>query len=342
VTDQAGTGALVGGTTNTLVRQCHRGSERTCRVATGHRGCLISDWGRARGALIFSSLFYHPLHALLQENIKKYSRLILLSPSIYHYKGKVPREYVIVSEPQARATPPLISPQKIILKHRFGIPPNIETNGYAWAKVTVRIDHELSQARGRLKKIVNVFSTRPPHSRLTKIDQLKGGAGAGDAQSQPTIYQLTQTMVGGENYKLSPAICTRVAIMVRGFISKTRHYLTGAQRQVYSSVHGGDYWDQVDKILDSIKSMAEERRFRYVVPARFDYSRSLRFPSSYLKAILSRDRRRYGVESGNVATPPSDVATTGEKSVIQQSIEDLVEAPGGVAVSQDPHNELAT
>jgi len=149
-------------------------------------------------------------------------------------------------------------------------------------------------------------------------------------------------MVGGENYKLSPAICTRVAIMVRHFISKTRRYLTGTQRQVYPPFPGGDYWDQVDKILDSIKSMAEERRFRYVVPVRLDYDRSLHFPSSYLKAILSRDRKKYGVEPGNIATLPSDIATTGEKSVIQQSIEDLVEAPGGVSVSQDPHNELAT
>jgi len=35
---------------------------------------------------------------LLQDNIQKYSQLVLLSPSIYHYKGKVPREYLIVSE----------------------------------------------------------------------------------------------------------------------------------------------------------------------------------------------------------------------------------------------------
>ena len=42
--------------------------------------------------------FYHMLYFLLQDNIQKYSRLILLSPSIYHYKGKVPREYLIVSE----------------------------------------------------------------------------------------------------------------------------------------------------------------------------------------------------------------------------------------------------
>lgn len=33
-----------------------------------------------------------------QDNIKKYSRLVLLSPSIYHYKGKMPKEYLTVSK----------------------------------------------------------------------------------------------------------------------------------------------------------------------------------------------------------------------------------------------------
>ena len=42
--------------------------------------------------------FCRALHVLPQDNIKKYSRLILLSPSIYHYKGKVPKEYLTVSE----------------------------------------------------------------------------------------------------------------------------------------------------------------------------------------------------------------------------------------------------
>ena len=42
-------------------------------------------------------LLFCPLHTLLQDNIKKYSQLILLSPSIYHYKGNVPKEYLMVS-----------------------------------------------------------------------------------------------------------------------------------------------------------------------------------------------------------------------------------------------------
>ena len=44
------------------------------------------------------SLFYRVSCVLLQENVKKYSRLILLSPSVFHYKGKIPREYLTVSE----------------------------------------------------------------------------------------------------------------------------------------------------------------------------------------------------------------------------------------------------
>ena len=46
----------------------------------------------------FFFLFHHVLHALPQGNIKKYSQLVLLSPSIYHYKGKVPGEYLTVSK----------------------------------------------------------------------------------------------------------------------------------------------------------------------------------------------------------------------------------------------------
>jgi len=45
-----------------------------------------------------SLLFYYPLHTLLQDNIQKYSQLVLLSPSIYHYKGNVLKEYLTVSE----------------------------------------------------------------------------------------------------------------------------------------------------------------------------------------------------------------------------------------------------
>ena len=73
--------------------------------------------------------------------------------------------------------------------------------------------------------------------------------------------------------------------------------------------------------------MPEEKRFRYVVPAGSDYNCSLHSPSSFLKAILSHDRRVYGVTPGIIATVPSDDIATGDEPLIQQRIEDLVEAP---------------
>ena len=52
-------------------------------------------------------------------------------------------------------------------------------------------------------------------------------------------------------------------------------------------------------------------------------------PSSYLKAILSRDRRTYGVAPGAVAVTPDNATMGGDEPLIQQRIEDLIEAPGG-------------
>ncbi len=91
-------------------------------------------------------------------------------------------------------------------------------------------------------------------------------------QSQATIYQLTQAIVGGESYRISPAICTRVATMVHHPILQSWHPLITSQRQAYTSFPDGNFWDEVDKILDSINDMPEEKRFRHVTPAWFDYS----------------------------------------------------------------------
>ena len=66
------------------------------------------------------------------------------------------------------------------------------------------------------------------------------------------------------------------------------------------------------------------------------------FPSSYLKAVLHRDRRTYGVEQGMIAAAPNDDAATGDESLIQQRIEGLIEAPGGSTVLQGPQNTLDT
>ena len=69
-------------------------------------------------------------------------------------------------------------------------------------------------------------------------------------------------MVGEESYKISLAICTWVAIMVRCCISGSQLCLTGSQHQVHQESPHSDFWDQVDKTLDSIKLMSEDTRFR--------------------------------------------------------------------------------
>lgn len=140
-------------------------------------------------------------------------------------------------------------------------------------------------------------------------------------------------MLSDETYKISPATCTRVAIMVCPFALTSQHSLIGTQREVYISCTDSTYWDKVDVALDSIQKMPEGQRFRYVTPPRFVCSCSPCFLSSYLKAILLRDRRMYGVEPGTMAAMPSDDggATDGE-SLIQQRVRDFIEAPGGVAV----------
>ena len=77
-------------------------------------------------------------------------------------------------------------------------------------------------------------------------------------------------MAGDENYKISPAICTRVAIMVRRCVWRFQCCLiTPTQREVYLSFPGGDFWDQVDKTLSSIKSMPEGTRFRCITSPFF-------------------------------------------------------------------------
>lgn len=172
--------------------------------------------------------------------------------------------------------------------------------------------------------------------------QLKDDASSGDAQSQSTIYQLTRAMVGEETYRVSPAVCARVAIMARRYILRSRHYLTSPQRQIYPKSPNDKFWDEVDETLDSIKQMSEEKRIKYVVPIGFYYSRSLRFQSSVLKAILHRDRRTYGVVPGTIAAAPSDDTAVGDEPLIQRRIEDLIEAPGGSTIFQAPQSTLDT
>ena len=64
------------------------------------------------------SLYALPLFPDVQDNIQKYSQLVLLSPSIYHYKGNVPKEYLTVSKRPRLKTMLLTS----LWENRFKIP----------------------------------------------------------------------------------------------------------------------------------------------------------------------------------------------------------------------------
>lgn len=72
----------------------------------------------------------------------------------------------------------------------------------------------------------------------------------------------------------------------------------------------------------------------------FNDHHSLHSSPSYLKAILSRDRRTFGVAPGAVAITPNDDTTAGNESLMQQCIEDLIEAPRCATLFQGPQNVL--
>lgn len=57
---------------------------------------------------------------------------------------------------------------------------------------------------------------------------------------------------------------------------------------------------------------------------------------SYLKAILSRDRRTYGVVPGATAAVPDGALVDGDEPPMQQRIEDLIETPGGSTEFRPP------
>ena len=131
--------------------------------------------------------------------------------------------------------------------------------------------------------------------------------------------------------------------MVCCYVLMHQQCLCGPQRRVYPTCPNGKFWNKVNGVLDSIKSMTEEKRFRYVVPARSDYNHSLHSPSSFLKAILNHDRRAHaGVAPSTIATVPSDDIATGDEPLIQQRIQDLVEAPEVLLHIRGPRNGLDT
>jgi hypothetical protein len=65
------------------------------------------------------------------------------------------------------------------------------------------------------------------------------------------------------------------------------------------------------------------------MPSLPPHSLALTVSFSFLKAILSRDRRTYGVAIGTLAPVPDNTTTGEDEPLMQQRIEDLIETPGG-------------
>ena len=175
------------------------------------------------------------------------------------------------------------------------------------------------------------------HSRLTKRhEKLKRDTEIEDIQSCSVIYQLTKTMLSDENHKITPGICTRVALMIFSLIPSIlipRSHSSGPQRQAYTHVSDGRFWDEVNKVLDSIKSLEEEKRIPCIVCRRLCYSCSARSPYRFLKKILNHDHKTYGVSPGTaMATPDSAAMGRYDQSPIQRLVEDAIASRGSRGV----------
>lgn len=191
------------------------------------------------------------------------------------------------------------------MKYRFGVPPNIEANGYVWGKITTCIDYELTQARGKLKKVVSSFSNYPyrgglkdqpaqerhEHCRCAvSTDHLSAHPGHGwRGKLQDHPGNLCSCCSHGMSFDLVLTLFDR------------------PQRQAYPKYSGEDFWDKLDEMLDTLKSMPKEKKIRCVAPTRPQNNRSL-----YFHLVFSR--RLYNATAGSTALlqvqPPPPSMTT--------------------------------
>jgi hypothetical protein len=96
-----------------------------------------------------------------QSNIKSYTTAVLLSPQLPRYKGKYPRDRVMVCQFALVCLIPTgflifnISEQTILRHYKLDIPPNIEHDKQIEYAVHQAITDELTQVRARMKKAVS-------------------------------------------------------------------------------------------------------------------------------------------------------------------------------------------
>jgi hypothetical protein len=97
-------------------------------------------------------------------------------------------------------------------------------------------------------------------SQIAKsVGAVKGGKISSNNSEHWPIYQLAQATVNGMDIAITPQLCARIAVMVRGFSHKCFcAQLASTQRYVYMRKPAGDYWDAVDEKLKSIRVAAEK------------------------------------------------------------------------------------
>ncbi|EIN14383.1 hypothetical protein PUNSTDRAFT_41614 [Punctularia strigosozonata HHB-11173 SS5] len=178
------------------------------------------------------------------KNIEKYALCVFASAKILSFKGAVPSRHV----------------EDMIKRHRFGLPPRIEKNAAAWAKVLDRITYHLTQLRAAIKKaiVASVMVSEVDNNGAKRLVERP------PAQQQ-TLYNLTKTILG-DDLSVTAAFSSRVAVM----------------RAVY--LEGGEsrqYWDRVDKRLEWLRTNAKG-----------DAKRLQRA----LKAIVQDDQKAHGSE----------------------------------------------
>ena len=61
-------------------------------------------------------------------------------------------------------------------------------------------------------------------------------------------------------------------------------------------------------------------------------------PYRFLKGMLNRDRKTYGVAPGTTALAPDGTVGGGDESLTQRLVEDFVGVPGPAIASQGPRD----
>ncbi|KAJ7162514.1 hypothetical protein C8R46DRAFT_1283531 [Mycena filopes] len=168
----------------------------------------------------------------LKTNIAKYAPAILLSEKLSSYKGDGPKTLLL----------------EVIKRLRFDIPVGLERNPSDWGKVIHQAEYSLTQRRSKTKKAIRA-SLKP-----TKDADTNAISYAPSSEHQ-NIFDLATAVVKGTSCSVNIILCSRVALM----------------RKVYLKHPNDNFWDELDKALQGIRTKAAGdskqivRAFRHVL-----------------------------------------------------------------------------